>query len=167
MSTAIEPTSKRSSGAIVWKLMCDCGNIYEGNPSRNIARAKAGFPTSCGCVASGRGKKKPLGYASCTSLIAKYRAAANRRNLAWDLTREEAEELFKSNCHYCGAEPSQVRHPPGNNGPYIYNGIDRQDNSLDYVPGNVVPCCGLCNQMKTDLNVNDFLTHIKRIAAIN
>jgi hypothetical protein len=41
--------------------------------------------------------------------------------------------------------------------------IDRVDNSLGYVIGNCVPCCKLCNSMKSNLPKKTFLDHSKRI----
>ena len=37
------------------------------------------------------------------------------------------------------------------NGQYLYNGIDRIDNKLGYIKGNMTPCCKICNHAKHDL----------------
>lgn len=45
MLIALEPTSKRVDGKIVWKCKCDCGNLhYTANPNLT-----SGDTTSCGC----------------------------------------------------------------------------------------------------------------------
>lgn len=48
---AIEPTSEKKNGSIVWKCRCDCGSIVY-QPAFKIA---GGFVKSCGCA---RGEKK-------------------------------------------------------------------------------------------------------------
>lgn len=44
--TAIEPTTKRASGYIIWKCKCDCGNITYVT-SHNL---ETGITLSCGCI---------------------------------------------------------------------------------------------------------------------
>lgn len=44
--TAIKPTGKRSNGKIIWKCLCDCGNIHFVN-SGNL---QSGEVRSCGCL---------------------------------------------------------------------------------------------------------------------
>jgi 5-methylcytosine-specific restriction endonuclease McrA len=54
--------------------------------------------------------------------------------------------LIASNCVYCGKYPrNTVRYK---NFTFLYQGIDRMDNRLGYVPGNVVACCAECNSIK-------------------
>ena len=43
------------------------------------------------------------------------------------------------------------------------NGIDRIDSSKGYSLDNCVPCCPLCNRLKSDLDKNMFLEHISKI----
>jgi len=39
---------------------------------------------------------------------------------------------------------------------YIYNGIDRVDNSLGYVKENCKSCCFRCNKIKRDMSLEEF-----------
>ena len=49
MLTAIEKTDKRtSSGLVIWKFQCDCGNVVE----KPAAFVKNGNTKSCGCLKS-------------------------------------------------------------------------------------------------------------------
>ena len=41
----LEPTEKRKSRSVVWKCLCDCGNICE----KSAGELNSGFATSCGC----------------------------------------------------------------------------------------------------------------------
>lgn len=45
----------------------------------------------------------------------------------------------------------------------VINGLDRVDNSIGYIESNVVPCCYICNKMKGELPVEDFLRHLNNI----
>lgn len=53
----------------------------------------------------------------------------------------------------------------GLNGGYIYNGIDRLNNSKDvgYVKDNVVACCSKCNYIKNKMSYNEFIGWIKTV----
>lgn len=93
-----------------------------------------------------------------------YRHSAKRRGYTYDLSKEEFVQLVNSSCHYCGS-------PPSNKGttkkgiPYLYNGIDRVDNTTGYTVDNSVPCCANCNRAKSDMTLEDFKSHIARISA--
>ncbi len=80
-----------------------------------------------------------------------------KRFILFEIEVEEFVRLTQINCHYCGVEPLQEFHG------YIYNGIDRIDNSEGYIEGNVVSCCGHCNTMKGELPKTDFIEHCKHI----
>ena len=70
----------------------------------------------------------------------------------WELTEEQFKELRSKPCEYCGQ-------------PYTVNGVglDRVDSSKHYCIDNVVPCCKVCNTMKSVLSVDEFKQHIVRI----
>jgi hypothetical protein len=82
------------------------------------------------------------------------------------LTDDELHSLITSNCHYCGALPSNAMKDTRNKDktPFIYNGIDRVDNTLGYTLLNSVSCCKRCNIAKNDMTYNDFINLCKRIA---
>jgi len=160
----------------LWKLKCDCGNIYEAN-SKSL---NAGHKTSCGCLLYksqlnnlGRGwalskinnvTRLPFGLAQRNNLYSNYKRRAIKKGLDFDLTISEFTRLTKQNCFYCGAEPSQ-KFDRGikNNGYYVYNGLDRIDNNIGYVTNNVRSCCGRCNAAKNDMHESEFYSLIKRI----
>lgn len=50
-----------------------------------------------------------------------------------------------------------------NSDPQPLNGIDRIDSSKGYTIDNCVSCCPLCNQMKSNIDQNMFLTQIEKI----
>ncbi|MBE3139499.1 MAG: hypothetical protein IMZ53_02845 [Thermoplasmata archaeon] len=105
--------------------------------------------------------------AAFDALYYNYKRTARIREYAFTLTKEEFLELTKSDCFYCGTEPKQYKSKYGNKSrkgiPFVYNGIDRVDNSVGYEYANCVPCCKTCNRMKGCLGFNEFTKKIKEI----
>jgi len=167
----LEPTDKRKQNNVVWKCLCDCGNYYFVGTS-SLNRGKRGTK-SCGCLHSdtarevgkvnGHNSRREFGRSSFLSLLRVYKRNAKTRRISFDLSEEEFTVLTKKNCYYCGEKPNNLYHPKGYNGPYMYNGIDRVDNSVGYILDNCVPCCTICNKMKVKMNVNDFLGQIRKV----
>lgn len=96
-----------------------------------------------------------------------YVAGSIKRGYNFELSEEEFRELTSMKCVYCGSEPSNVYRNEERfyNGNYIYNGIDRVDNTQGYSKENCVPCCKKCNYMKRNLTYDDFIDHCRKIAA--
>jgi hypothetical protein len=145
----------------VVKCRCDCGNVKELRTA-HLQHAKG--TKGCGC-----GKKLAYGESSLNELFYSYKTNAKSRKHLFDLTKEEFKKLTKQNCYYCGMEPRQVskrnnKHR-AHNGNYIYNGIDRLDNSKGYTVENSVPCCKMCNLFKNKYTKQEFLAHIQQIHA--
>ena len=45
---------------------------------------------------------------------------------------------------------------------FLYNGIDRLNNEVGYIPGNVVSCCRLHNEWKRAMTEKAFIETIHR-----
>lgn len=141
----------------MWAVRCDCG------VEKAVKRMALGAGLkSCGCGQA----PKPLGFgvAQQNRILANYRRQARLRGFTWELTEEQASNLFRGDCHYCGATPTNVARPQANSGEFVYNGIDRKDSSLGYTPENTVSCCGLCNRCKSNLPYNEFVGYLQRIS---
>lgn len=136
-----------------WLCECDCGNysILTTGALKHTTR-------SCGCAA-----KLPPGEAAKRALLRHYKCGAKQRGLDWSISDEEAFRMFSEDCSYCGAKPSRIVSHPEYNGRYISGGIDRTDNSKGYIPGNCVPCCGICNMAKREIPLSEFLEWVNRI----
>jgi hypothetical protein len=52
-----------------------------------------------------------------------------------------------------------IKKPTGR-GNYIYNGVDRVNNSLGYTKDNCKPCCKMCNKMKGTMSLEEFKSFI-------
>jgi hypothetical protein len=142
----------------LWVCECICGNIVEVRESS----LKYGTTRSCGCLQ--RSRKLLPGIWGFNQLFYRYRHDAKKRSIAFNLTKEEAMILFKGACYYCGDLPNQIMKPFNDEiSTFIYNGIDRKNNSGSYSVENSVSCCKWCNFMKSDYNLEDFILHIEDI----
>lgn len=156
-----------NKGQALWRCLCNCGNFKE-----TTTRSLTSLGTqSCGCLNDENRRKPhkptyflPPGTAAKNRLMTAYRRSAKTRGKLFLLTLEQATVLFEQNCFYCGAKPSNYMISPRSNGGYQYNGIDRINNSLHYIADNCVSCCSICNRMKSTLDKDSFLMHVKRIA---
>ena len=149
----------------IWLTRCDCGKEKEASTST----VHNGF--SCGCYnreVSGNTRRLPDNIAALNLNINKYKYSAKKRKLSWSLSDEDVRQLTLLSCYYCGQEPQQIiRHAnwSSKRPSFLYNGIDRVDNSKGYEINNVVPCCKICNYAKRDLSQQDFISWAKRIVA--
>lgn len=160
------PDGKNGRAVLV---QCDCGTQKILYPYVLLS----GNTRSCGCwratvvaaEACAAWQRFP-GEAACNHLYASYRSAARRRTREWQLTKDEFRSLTRLPCYYCGTKPSkEYRTLNGCNGTYIYNGIDRKDNSRGYTLNNSVPCCFACNRMKGVMDAKEFIAHAQAISA--
>ena len=147
------------------KCRCDCGNICTIEKSKVLR----GATKSCGCLAKeirshlGERLKKPVGEAAKNEIFAQYKKSAKNRGYDFNLTMAEFESIITKPCIYCGATKTIHRTRKGENGGFAYTGIDRYDNTKGYTLKNCVPCCSICNRMKTNLSINKFEEQITKI----
>ncbi len=158
-----------------WLCRCECGN----EKWVRLMYLTRGITKSCGClIAAGAGWRSTLrdgdiddislavdkGRARLESHVyLVYKSAACKRGYEWALTRQEVTDLSQQVCHYCGAEPSNIRTMHDVEGVLLYNGLDRVDNMLGYTRDNVVPCCGVCNRAKLNMSYSEFMAWITRV----
>lgn len=95
------------------------------------------------------------------TLYNRYEYSAKIRALNFELNIEDFAQMIEQNCFYCEATPSLVIKTKLTK--LLYNGIDRKNNKMGYTKDNCVPCCRICNQMKMDLDFNDFVEKCKII----
>ena len=154
---------KLKAGRPRWICKCDCGgeHIVESKHLNN------GTSTHCGCQTKLKmqetRRKLPPGTALAHRVLDTYKRNAKIRGYEWQITDEKAFELFKGDCFYCGAPPSTVRTHPKHHGDFIYNGIDRSNNTIGYLVDNVQSCCKKCNYFKNHFSHDEFVEHMKKI----
>ena len=142
---------------------CDCGTTKDiaQNDLREI-RTK-----SCGCIwrekiAEGGWNKLAEGESAFRTLYRNYRDRAKRNKLDFSLDPLDFKHLVVQNCHYCGQSPLQQINSKYN-GAFIYNGIDRKNNSFGYIKENCVACCKKCNTLKRDMSYDEFIEYFTKI----
>ncbi len=81
------------------------------------------------------------------------KGAAKTRGKLFLLSRNEYENIINKPCYYCGNRLGKSVE--------FASGLDRLDNSVGYVIGNVVSCCTICNRIK-----GEFLTPEETAVAI-
>jgi hypothetical protein len=158
--TGILPTTAGKHAKV--EVVCSCG--VEKTVQSHLLKSKI---RSCGCSQYEYTKprvskpKLAIGESAFNALYSSYRLAAKRRNLAFELEKSEFKELTSQRCYYCGIDPHKM-HKNGKS-TYVYNGIDRVDNSQGYIEGNVRTACFVCNQAKHGMSEQDFMIWLKRL----
>lgn len=158
-------SAKRADGVAFWNCVCDCG-VFVCVKSQAL---RTGKTQSCGCLwepsirASRMIPDRRL--AGFRSIVNHYIHAAKKKGHEWSLPFETARELMESECHYCGVSSSLVHVSLAQcRTKTMYNGIDRIDNTVGYVPGNVVACCTFCNFQKSNHDYDEFVGWINRVS---
>lgn len=136
-----------------WLCKCECGNEKIIRSSHLVH----GSVTSCKCKV-----KLPKGEAGLRGVLRTYKHKASQRGYSFDLTDEQFKNITKMSCHYCGSFPNNEAKHPGYNGNYVYNGIDRIDNTKGYSIENCVPCCRTCNRAKNTMSYSEYINWIHR-----
>jgi hypothetical protein len=83
-----------------------------------------------------------------------------------NLTIDQFYKLSQLNCYYCNSVPSNLcnRYLKNNkDGDFIYNGLDRVNNSLKHTFDNCITCCKVCNLFKRNFNIDYFYKWINKI----
>lgn len=155
----------------MYRCKCDCGNY------KDLSTAEFSSAKSCGCLRK-KNKEKfktmnvnmipnwilPPGESSRNALYNRYLNSSKKRKYEFLLTIQEFESLTKKNCHYCKCVPNQICHnKKRKNTEYVYNGIDRIDNTKGYNLSNCITCCKKCNRAKDIMSKEEFITWIKTI----
>ncbi len=148
-----------------WICKCKCGT------SKSISRhSLVNHGTkSCGCIVAiaAAHRAKPDGWADKNHWLSRYKRRAKKLEIEFSLSNEEFYDICSLNCFYCNAMPTKKSNGHSNiidKGSYLANGIDRIDPEEGYTKRNSIPCCKICNFMKTDKNRSEFINKIFEIA---
>jgi len=97
------------------------------------------------------------------TILRAYHHSAKIHTRTWAISDNDALSLMAKPCHYCGASPSNVAKGRPDRGSFVYNGIDRVDNTKGYEPSNVVTCCRRCNIGKANGTVGEFHNWVSNV----
>jgi len=165
-----EPIGKRNRMA--WLCLCDCG-------TEKIIKSdglKSGDTKSCGCLNNEKRSQRAVKMYSVRIKYHPSEATARsiwRKNYNDGLSFEDFFRISQLLCHYCGSKPNNVQNIhlsyknssafAKENGAFIYNGLDRIDNTKLHTLENVVPCCKWCNFAKRERTVAEFEAWIQQL----
>lgn len=150
---------KRWRRFYVWK--CDCGKEV----TLQVSAVTTGNTKSCGCYGTEARKNKRISehHSEITAIMLGYKRHGERRGFKFLLTREFVTSIVLKDCEYCGSPPSNFMKTKNSIVGLPFNGIDRVDSTKDYTEDNVVPCCKICNNAKSDYTKDEFFTWINRL----
>lgn len=166
--------TRYNSNSALWLCRCECG-VEKLVSSNSLSRGKS---KSCGCLLSDSARERaltwnknrkgklrlPYGDAEFNKVYRYYVANAKKRGYSFELTKEQFKVLTQQDCYCCGAKPSLVSKTTAALGEYVYNGIDRIDNSKGYTLDNTAPCCAICNTAKLDRDLKEYVSWIFKSA---
>jgi len=82
----------------------------------------------------------------------RYKHEAKRRNIDFNITKNQFKTYWKKKCYFCGGEIKTI-------------GLDRIDNNKGYSIDNLKSCCKVCNRMKGKMSYPNFINHCKKIVS--
>lgn len=144
----------------IYECLCQCGNVTEVHRASLVR----GFTSSCGCY--NRDKQLSAhGVASFNNYLRGYKNSATKRGYIFELTEEQFKGVIAKDCVACGASPKVISRKTKKYSatPILANGVDRIDNNLGYIVGNVQPMCGPCNKAKSSMGYEAFKTWMAQI----
>lgn len=168
--TVVEFDKKLSDNSLSFVCLCECGERIS-IANHTLCR---GARTHCGCLSANPATfdNIPNKYKVSNQdvLIGRqlivYKSHAKKNHRMFDLLFGLFKSLILGNCHYCGTPPARTaKRNSGGASELLVSGIDRIDNALGYVDGNVVSCCETCNLMKLDHPLSGFLEHAQKISS--
>jgi hypothetical protein len=156
---ATDRIAKTGYGKSVYLCKCDCGNERKIR-ARYLVELNQ---TSCGCEIVKNSK-----HTGVRIIYNTYKRNAKRREIEFNITKDELEKLVLSKCGYCSggytnSTKENYRAKKVEFRILKHNGIDRIDNSKGYTIENCISCCGICNMMKREFSVKEWIGHMRKV----
>ena len=144
-----------------WDCKCSCG----GSKVAMGSNLTNGNTKSCGCLLreNNQCKRKDTDEVSFNNVFHGYKGRAKMRGLKFSLTQDFVRVITQLPCAYCGEPPKNLAYGRRGRRNYIYNGIDRINNTEGYEEWNCAPCCSICNYAKGTLSKLEFDAHIDKM----
>lgn len=162
--TVLKEVEKSKSDRIKWTCKCECGNI------KNIHGyyLRKHSAVSCGCSKKHvGGKENPL-WKGCQDLSTRYfrntKRRAIKKNLEFNITIEQMWEQFTKQNGKCALSGVELKFPKHSSKICTGNAsIDRIDSSKGYTVNNIQWVDKKINQIKMDMNEEEFIKRCKQI----
>lgn len=160
--STVEATPERSKrGDVIWLVRCICGKLIRMAASDFVKkpRREGQAPRSCGCIRKRTRSFKYKGFGDLSGTRWRMiKSKAKDRGLAFEITIEYAWRLFllqQKRCALTGV--SLVLSPSSVDAGASTGSLDRINNDLGYVEGNVQWVHRDINFMKHSLLEGDFI----------
>jgi hypothetical protein len=168
--TVVELVGRNKYSQLMWKCLCSCGN-YKTLPSGELGRTK-----SCGCLKKGSNKNSShpshatgpdSPYWTGTGEISGYKwnkikASAKKRSLSFDISIQEAWELFMRQNRICALSGLTLEF--GKKSRELGTAsLDRIDSKKGYTTDNIQWVHKDINKMKMDLDEERLLLLCEKI----
>lgn len=157
--TVLERAPDGPGGAIRWKSQCECGNTTI-TPATNLVHNTT---KSCGCTRKSRQWQIIPSY-----IWNGMKGRAKSRGLEFTITKEYVEKLFLDQDKRCALTLRPLHFVRTKNkrnfNEFTTASLDRIDNNVGYVEGNVRWLYKKVNYMKQDFEEQEFLQLCKEIA---
>lgn len=167
----------KDNDGIRYICQCDCGNITKEIDGYKI---RSGHTKSCGCILKemstdlANHMRKSIEHKFKDPIIGTAKKVFFRRykEIGDTITFEDFYDMSQKDCYYCGSKPNNKQNCYINtkstqlrkdNGNFIYNGLDRVDNTKPHTLENCVPCCKTCNYAKRERTVEEFENWIDKV----
>lgn len=148
-----------------WKCKCDCGTVcYKSTHA--LLNTSTLECNSCAVSTKRRKLTMPDGGSGWNTAFHSTQKNAEKRGYVFELSLRQFKEICSRPCYYCGRQPG-VPLKAGRDKKVVgwRNGVDRFDNKRGYTVDNCVPCCPLCNAMKSDLSYKEWIDLMTNILA--
>jgi hypothetical protein len=131
-------------------FVCVVCGAYKSKEDFYVDRSKSrGFLAACKACCKERHKN--VYRRSPPKRYSELKGNARKRGFAFDISFDDyVLLLWGAPCMYCGDQTN--------------GGVDRLNNEPFYSLSNAVPCCGVCNSMKSRMTSEQFFNRVEQIA---
>ncbi len=158
----------RKGNTTFYECSCECGNKITTTHSNLLTNNCK----SCSCLQKDLISERSIKPAKTTisgKVYSYYKRNAKMRNIFWNLSKKDVENLIFEPCFYCktlnGTNTTNgVKRNKNKIVTLNHNGIDRFDNSHGYTSENSITCCKDCNISKNDMSFDSFKIWALRLA---
>jgi len=159
---------------VYWECECQCENKTIITATTTNLVNNVHF--SCGCIRRQvviKDREQAIWNHIYTEHI---KNQSQKKNFKEYLNIDSFKEIASKPCFYCGKSPSLIRKDKSyfrsrkekkevlfSDNIVRYNGLDRIDNNKGYLKDNVVSCCQICNDWKSNFTQEEFSQRIIEI----
>lgn len=162
----IESVGFKGHKRAIWLCECKCGSIVKRVKSSLINKRMGN--QSCGCIKNNTGKANLMwkGYKDISATFwSNIINCARHRNLSFDLTIEQAWDLYEKQHRECALSGMAIKFSMSSLRARLTSAsLDRIDSRIGYLPDNVQWVHKDINRMKNNFEEHKFIYLCQQIA---